>query len=77
MVKQGKRTNMRWKPIVISKVTVIFCSNGFPAVSKAQLDSKRDTVCPRPIRQDLFQYWVVESLLKDLEYALKLHRVWV
>jgi hypothetical protein len=53
-VKQGKRTDTGWKPIVTSEVMVIFRSNGFPAVSKAQLDSKRDAVCPRSIGQDLF-----------------------
>jgi hypothetical protein len=53
-VKQGKRTDTGWKPIVTSEVMAIFRSKGFPAVSKAQLDTKRDAVCPQSIGQDLF-----------------------
>jgi hypothetical protein len=49
-VKQGKRTDTGWKLIVTSEVMAIFRSKGFPAVLKAQLDSKRDAVWPRPIR---------------------------
>ena len=45
-VKQGKRTGIGWKPIVLSEVMSIFRSKGFPAVTKAQFDSKRDAVCP-------------------------------
>jgi Myb/SANT-like DNA-binding domain len=43
-VKQGKRTDTGWKPIVASEAVDIFRSKGFPAVTKSQLDSKRDAV---------------------------------
>jgi hypothetical protein len=52
--KQGKRTDTGWKPIVASEVVDTFRSKGFPAVTKSQLDSKRDGVYdPRSIGPDL------------------------
>jgi Myb/SANT-like DNA-binding domain len=52
--KQGKRTDTGWKPIVTSEVINTFRSKGFPAVTKSQLNSKRDKVYdPRSIGPDL------------------------
>ena len=53
-VKQGKRTDTGWKPIVASEAVYTFRSKGFPAVTKRQLDSNRDAVYdPRSIGPDL------------------------
>jgi hypothetical protein len=53
-LSKGKRTDTGWKQIVASEVVDTFRSKGFPAVTKSQLDSKRDAVYdPRPMGPDL------------------------